>query len=73
MSSLTLGPVTITWQSPEEPTAPPKPKAGVFDCLLPALLASLPTFLDSLVRCLSGGGNGGQGAFNPGQRDRDCA
>ena len=37
-------------------------------CLITALLAALPHFLDSFLKCLSPGGGSGQ--FNPGHRTR---
>lgn len=40
-------------------------------CLMTALIASLPCFLEAFVKCLQGG-NGGSGGFKPGDRHR-CA
>lgn len=40
-------------------------------CLMTALIASLPCFLEAFVNCLQGG-NGGSTGFKPGDRDR-CA
>ena len=40
-------------------------------CLMTALIAALPCFLDEFVKCLAGG-NGGSSGFKPGDRDR-CA
>lgn len=35
-----------------------------FTCLIPALLAGLPAFIDSFMKCIAGGG--GSGEYKPG-------
>lgn len=44
------------------------PSADFITCLLPALFAALPVFLDSFMSCLTTGGQ--PGTFNPGTRQR---
>lgn len=39
-------------------------------CLIPALFAALPVFLDSFMRCLGGNHNPGNGEYRPGDRHR---
>lgn len=53
-----------------DPAPPTDALATFMECLIPALLASLPYFLEALVKCLSGGG--GSGTYNPGNRNRGC-
>ena len=43
-----------------------QPQADFIGCLIPALLASVPTFLSAFMKCMSGGGMG----YEPGDRDR---
>jgi len=44
-------------------------KADLMNCLFQGLIAALPCFLDSFMKCMGGGGNGGTG-FTPGDRPR---
>jgi len=46
-----------------------KPHQDLFTCLIPALLAALPAFLDAFFKCIGGGGGTG-GSFKPGERTR---
>lgn len=46
-----------------------KPRQDLFTCLIPALLAALPAFIDAFFKCIGGGG-GGTGTFKPGERKR---
>lgn len=43
-----------------------KPQADFIGCLIPALLASVPTFLDAFLSCMAGGSSG----YDPGDRNR---
>ncbi len=45
-----------------------KPSADFITCLIPALLAALPAFIDGLMGCLAG--NTGGGGYKPGARPR---
>ncbi|HUT60293.1 MAG TPA: hypothetical protein VNA25_20805 [Phycisphaerae bacterium] len=40
----------------------------LFTCLIPALLAALPAFLDAFFKCI--GGDGSSDKFKPGTRPR---
>jgi len=42
-------------------------QANFIDCLIPALFAAMPVFLEHLMACLTGGATGG---YKPGDRDR---
>jgi len=42
--------------------------ADWLSCLIPALLAGLPAFLDAFMKCIAGGGASGD--YNPGNRTR---
>lgn len=44
------------------------PHADFFSCLFPALIAAAPIFIDSLMKCLAGGGQACD--FKPGDRTR---
>jgi len=44
------------------------PSQDFVSCLLTALFAALPTFLDSLVKCMAGAGTTDQ--YKPGSRER---
>ena len=47
------------------------PRQGDFlNCLLAALIAALPCFIEGMITCLGGGSTPGTGEFNPGDRDR---
>jgi len=50
------------------PTTPAQ--QDFISCLLVATMAVLPEFILALTGCLTGGGGGGTGGFNPGDRDR---
>ncbi len=39
-------------------------------CLLSAAMTAVPVFLQSFIACISGGGGGASGAYNPGNRPR---
>jgi len=45
-----------------------KPSADFVTCLIPALLAALPAFIESFMSCLSGGSTPGN--YKPGDRPR---
>lgn len=44
------------------------PTADFITCLIPALLAALPAFINALMLCLAGEGTSGN--YNPGDRVR---
>ncbi len=48
---------------------PSDPLADMMTCFIPALLASLPAFLDAFFRCIKEG-NGGSSGYQPGDRPR---
>lgn len=50
-------------------TAKIVPTADFVGCLLTGAMAALPAFLQAFMTCLGGGG-GGTGQYNPGQRKR---
>ncbi len=52
----------------EEVTGKPltQAQADFVSCLFPALIASVPTFLQSFMACMAGGSK----AYDPGDRDR---
>lgn len=52
------------------PADMPKAQASFIECLIPALIAGLPGFLDALMRCLTGGNSGSADDYNPGDRER---
>jgi len=45
----------------------PEADARFIDCLLAAVLAALPVFLEALMKCIAGGG---ASDYCPGDRDR---
>ncbi len=55
---------------PETPQPKPRdPLQEMMSCLIPALLAALPAFLDAFFRCLREE-NGGSTGYEPGDRRR---
>lgn len=44
------------------------PSADWLACLIPALLAGLPAFIDAFMRCIAG--NGSTDGYKPGDRQR---
>ena len=44
------------------------PSADFMSCLFPALIAAVPSFLQSFMACVSGGGQSGN--YKPGDRVR---
>lgn len=44
------------------------PSADFMSCLFPALIAAVPSFLQSFMSCISGGNT--SGAYQPGDRKR---
>lgn len=51
------------------PDKPRDPLADMMTCLIPALIAALPAFIDAFFRCISEG-NGGNSGYTPGDRKR---
>jgi len=45
-----------------------EPKQDLMNCLVQAVVACLPTFLESFFKCISPGGPSGN--YNPGDRTR---
>ena len=59
----------ITIETPNLTTAiEVSPSADFISCLIPALLAAVPAFLESFMKCV--GSSPAPGGFNPGNRDR---
>lgn len=44
------------------------PSADFIQCLFPALIAAVPAFLESFMKCLTGGGS--STGYQPGDRKR---
>lgn len=44
------------------------PQADFMACLFPALIAAAPVFIDSLMKCIAGGGQSCE--YTPGNRTR---
>ena len=53
----------------EAPRDPPPALKDMMTCLIPALLAALPAFLDAFFKCIRNG-NGGTSGYQPGDRKR---
>ena len=54
----------------EAPGEPPHPFQDMMTCLIPALLAALPAFLDAFFTCIRGENGQSDHDYRPGNRQR---
>lgn len=63
-------PAVAALRAHAEAHTPPNADAAFLQCLIPALVAALPYFLDAFFRCVAGDGQAPADDYKPGHRPR---